>query len=173
VKDMIDKYGIRAVWHFTDRENIASIEREGGILSLAELERRGIELPVYGGNEWSQKADRQRGLDQFVHLTFIREHPMQYLAVQEGRFKEPIWIRIDSAVLLEAGVRYCAGVSNRSGSEILGQDEAISRIDFDELFTYTDWNNPAVKERRKAAVKSEILVPTIVPWDRVVGIEDG
>jgi hypothetical protein len=46
-------------------------------------------------------------------------------------------------------------------------------IDFEVLFTRTDWKDPEVKARRMAAIKSEILIPTIVPINRILGFKNG
>ena len=69
------------------RSNIESIKKNGGLLSLGALERRGIEIPVPGGNQWSHDADKMKGLHEYVHLAFVDDHPMLFRSKQEGRIK--------------------------------------------------------------------------------------
>lgn len=73
---ILEKYKINTVWHFTDKSNLNLIRKHKGLLSLGEIERRGINILVSGGNDWSHNADRKRGLQDYVHLAFICEHPM-------------------------------------------------------------------------------------------------
>jgi len=170
---ILGKYKFDGVWHFTDRSNIESIEKNGGLLSLGALERRGIEIPVPGGNQWSHDADKTKGLHEYVHLAFIDDHPMLFISKQEGRIKDPVWLKIKSEILLEEDVLFCSDVSNKSGVPILEPKQAKTQIDFDALFTYMDWKDPEIQTRRQAAIKSEILVPNIVRNDMILGYKNG
>ena len=157
MKSIIKKYNIDGIWHFTDRANLDSI-KEHGLLSRKTLNDKGIKIPVPGGNEWSQEADELRGLHAYVHLCFLNNHPMQFLAVQDKRIQDPIWLKIHVSVMLDPNVRFTSEVSNKSGVPILDHTEAVKQIDFEVLFTYIDWREPENHERRKAAEKSEIIV---------------
>lgn len=173
MKMILEKYKFDGIWHFTDRSNLDLIKEHHGLLSLGELEKRGIEIPIPGGNEWSHDADQLKGVHEYVHLAFVDDHPMLYRAKQEGRIPNPIWLKIQSSILLEDGVRFCSEVSNKSGAAILTPEEAKERIDFDALFTYMDWRDPEIQARRQAALKSEILVPGFVPIEKILGYKNG
>lgn len=173
MKTIIRKYKLNTVWHFTDRSNLESIERHEGLLSLRELERRGIEIPVPGGNDWSHEADRTNGLDAYVHLAFVNDHPMLFSAGREKRINDPIWIKIDATIMLQSDVRFCADVSNKSGVELLDAEEAKTEIDFEVLYMYMNWTDPEIQKRRQEAIKSEILIPKIVPIDKILGCTNG
>ena len=170
---ILNRYKIDAIWHFTDRSNLALVEEHQGLLSLAELERRGIKIPAPGGNEWSHDADKMKGVHEYVHLAFVDDHPMLYWAKKDGRIADPIWLKIDSSILLQDGVRFCSDVSNKSGVAILDPAEAIEQIDFEVLFTYMDWRNPEIRTRRQAAIKSEILIPDFVPIGKILDYKNG
>ena len=173
MKTILAKYKIDGIWHFTDRSNLELIEEHKGLLSLGEAERRGINIPIPGGNEWSHSADRIKELHEYVHLAFIDDHPMLFRATNEGRIPDPIWLRIKSSILLEEGVRFCSDVSNKSGVAILNTEEAVEQIDFDVLFTRMDWTDPNIQARRQAAIKSEILVPGFIPIDQILDFKNG
>jgi hypothetical protein len=55
--DFLRRFSVPCVYHFTDERNIPLIRQNGGLLSLAELRRRGVEPPATGGNDWSHEAD--------------------------------------------------------------------------------------------------------------------
>ncbi len=173
MKAIVEKYGITAVWHFTDKANLDLIQEHGGLLSLRRLEERDVVVPKPGGNEWSHKADRNKGLDKYVHLAFVDNHPMLYWAENEGRITDAMWVKIDVSVLMGPEVCFCTDVSNKNGVRILDHEEAIEELDFEVLFTRMDWNVCEIHERRKAAEKSEILVPDAVPIDKILGYENG
>lgn len=173
MKTILAKYKFDGIWHFTDGSNLELIEKHKGLLSLGEAERRGIEIPVPGGNEWSHDADRIKGVHEYVHLAFVDDHPMLFRAKQEGRIPDPKWLKIKSSILLKKGVRYCSEVSNKSGVAILNAEEAKEQIDFDVLFTYMDWRDPEIQARRQAAIKSEILIPGFIPIEQILGVKNG
>ncbi|MDY0331528.1 MAG: DarT ssDNA thymidine ADP-ribosyltransferase family protein [Thiomonas sp.] len=173
METILKHYRIDAVWHFTDRANLESIQKHHGLLSLAELQRRGVEISVPGGNEWSHDADAIKGVHEYVHLAFIDDHPMLFRAKEASRIPNPVWIKIDASILLEDGVRFTVDVSNKSGVQILTPEAARELIDFEVLFTRMDWKDPDVKARRIVAVKSEILIPTIVPINKIIGVKNG
>ena len=170
---IIEKYRIDGVWHFTDEANFESIKANGGLLSLAELQRRKVEIPVAGGNEWSHEADVRAGVEDFVHLALIPNHPMLFRAKQDGRIATPYWLKIDQSLLALDGVRFTNDVSNKSGVQLLTPAEAEHQIDWEVLFTRTDWSDPDVRARRQAAEKSEILIPRSVPLSLILGKMNG
>jgi hypothetical protein len=173
MKTILEKYKFDGVWHFTDKSNLELIKEHKGLLSFGEIERRGVKIPVLGGNEWSHDADKITGVHEYVHLAFIDDHPMLYRAKQESRIPNPIWLKISSSILLGNEVRFSSEVSNKSGAAILTPEEAKEKIDFDVLFTYMDWKDPEIQMRRQAAIKSEILVPKFVPIEKILGVKNG
>ena len=171
VKNMntiLTKYKIDCIWHFTDKSNLESIQKHKGLLSLGELERRRIEIPVPGGNQLSHDLDKAEGLHKYVHMAFVSDPPMLFDAKKEGRITDPIFLKVRSTILLEKGVLFCSKVSNSSDAVILDANQAKAQIDFDVLFTPMDWKDTEVRKRRRAARKSEILVPNFVPIEMIL-----
>ena len=50
------------------------------------------------------------------------------------------------------------------------EDGAATLIDFTVLYTRTDWSDPAIQERLKAAEKCEVLVPELIPLSHIRNI---
>jgi hypothetical protein len=114
-----------------------------------------------------------KGVSDYVHLAFIDDHPMLFRAKEDGRITKPIWLRIDASIMLHDSVRFTSDVSNKSGVAILQPEETIEEIDWEVLFTRTDWSDPEIQARRQAARKSEILVPEFVPIEKILDYKDG
>lgn len=96
-----------------------------------------------------------------------------YNAKKEGRISDPIWLEIDSSVILGGGVYFTSDVSNKTGVPVLQPEEAKKMIDFDVLFTRTDWKNPEIQAQRQSAKKSEILVPNFIPIEKILRWKNG
>jgi hypothetical protein len=155
-------------YHFTDERNLCSI-REHGLLSMRELRQRGIS-PVAGGNQWSLDADLRAGMDAYVHLCFLRQHPMEWSARQDGRIERSRFLRVEPEVLTLPGVMITDQVSNKSGVLPKPADDMIPGLDFKVMYTRTDWKDPAIQARRQRAKLYEILVPTTVPPDFIANL---
>jgi hypothetical protein len=164
---VIQRYRIRRLWHFTDEANLPSIRQHGGILSLNELTRRGIAIPMPGGDGLSHHLDRERGLDRYVHLCFRMTHPMEFRAREEGRISKTVWIGVDASVMLDPDVRFSAGVSYQEGIEIVDHERAARELDFEVIYSWMDWTDPEIQKRRQVGEKTEILVPNMVPLHKL------
>lgn len=164
---------ITSLFHFTDRRNLALIRDLGGLYPLKELRSMNVAVPAPGGNEWSNVADGMKGMDSYVHLCFRSNHPMEYVARQEGRIGDTIFLQINPDVLLWAGVKFTADVANKSGVAICAIEDAKSIIDFDVLYSRTDWKDPEIQRRLQHAEKYEILVPRRIPLDMIRNLPNG
>jgi hypothetical protein len=164
---------ITLLYHFTDRRNLPLIRQHGGLYPLAKLRKKKIEVPAPGGNDWSRDADGMKGMDEYVHLCFRNTHPMEYVARQAGRIEDTIFLQIHADVLLWDGVKFTADVSNKSGVEIHTMDEARKIIDFEVLYTRTDWTDTEIQRRLQQSEKYEILVPKKIPLDLIRNLPNG
>lgn len=154
-------------FHFTDRKNLASIQAHG-LLSLRSCRSGGVAITVPGGNDWSREADERVGMDRYVHLCFMNEHPMAYAAQQQDRIKEIVWLRIRPEVILISGVLMSSEVSNKSGVRPEPAADMLDKIDLQVIYTRTEWTDPAIKARLDLARKYEILVPDRVPLNYIL-----
>ena len=88
---------------------------------------------------------------------------MEYLARHEGRIGDTILLQIHPEVLQWEGVRFTAGVSNKSEVLTHSMEEAKFIIDFEVLYTRTNWSDAEIKRRLQQAEKCEILLPVRIP----------
>jgi hypothetical protein len=172
-EDPFIRYSVTRLYHFTDRRNLASIRELKGLYSLAKLKEMGVEIPAPGGNQWSHDADELKCVHRYVHLSFKSNHPMEYRAREEGRIKDSIFLEVHPDVLAWPGVMFTPDVSNKSGVTMHSIEDAKKLIDFEVLFTRTDWKNSVIQQRLQQAEKSEILVPDHIPIDMLRNIPNG
>lgn len=159
----LKRYSVSHFFHFTDKRNIQSIRDNGGLYSLKQLSEKGISVPAPGGNQLSQDLARHHKIDDYISLCFRPTHPMEFAAKDKGHIKETVFIPIKAAILDLEGTCFCNGVSNRNGAEIIPIDEAEDKIDFEVLYTKTDWSDTAIQARLQEAEKCEILIPKFIP----------
>jgi hypothetical protein len=94
---------------------------------------------------------------------------MCHVASKEGRIKTPRYLAISPDVLELEGIKIALDVANKSGVQILDLDTALESLDVQVLYTRTDWKQPAINERLRAAEKCELLVPECVPVKLIKG----
>lgn len=170
IDELRKKYTIPCLYHFTDVRNLDSISEHGGLYSMRELRRRRIAVPRPGGNWSSKHTDELRNHDDYVRLSWLPNHPMEYLAREEGRIGPTKFLEILTDVLDNPEIRYTLVVATTVGAELMTLDEFASEFDFEVAFTRMDWRDPVVNQRLKAAQKAEILVPKHVPIDLIRGL---
>ncbi len=154
---------IPKLYHFTDSRNLPSIRDRKAIYSMAKLRSFDLDVHFPGGNEWSLTADIGCGMNEYVHLCFRNQHPMEYRAKNDGQIERTAWLEIDPSVLERPGVLFCPGISNKAGMTTHSLAEAAEMIDFDVLYTRLDWKDPQVRERLHDAERYEFLIPDLIP----------
>lgn len=160
-KRLYEKLKGKSLFHFTDSRNVPSIKTHG-LLSLAELRRRELAPAAFGGNELSHALDVQRGIDEYVHLSFTPSHPMIHACRQDGRIESVTQLKVSPEVILSYGVRYTLDIANKNDVPILKARDVVETMDFDAIYQWLDWRTQEGKARRKAVERYEVLVPKLV-----------
>lgn len=166
IQKVLKSHGIKSIWHFTDKSNLASIKKYG-LLSLKKIEKKSVHVSFYGADSLSHSLDRSLGLDKFVHLSFIDDHPMYHVAKRDGRIKNPIWLEIDLSVLHEDNTIFSDEVANKNGASIFGVDKLERMINFNTLLYPKDFTTK-IKVR-----KAEIMVVNNISYKNIKGIYCG
>lgn len=170
-QDVLDRYGIDRLYHFTDRSNIRSISDSGALLSWRQICSSGVDVPCPGGSDTSHGLDRSLRLDDYVRLSFVSDHPMMHVAKNEGRIDDPVILEISTDVLMSKGVLFtdCNAARTRQGFEKGGDiDFFRSKIHFRTFSRrYFDLD---LDER--PYYQAEVLVPRSVPLRYVLNREE-
>lgn len=93
--------GIKQFYHFTERSNLSSIKKYGGLYSWSYCEKNGIKIPYAGGDDFSRNLDIRKNLQDYVRLSFCSDHPMQYRLKQQGADLVLLKINIEVAGFLD------------------------------------------------------------------------
>lgn len=166
IKSELEKFGITSIYHFTDKANLPTIERYG-IQSLKNILKFQIDVKHFGAEELSHNLDQRKGLDQYVHLAFIQDHPMYYIAKARGNLQNPVWLEIDSSILFDDDTLFCDKVANQTNARIFGIDKVSQNIDFDAMLYDIDFTT------RKEARKAEIMAFGSIHPSKIKGVTYG
>ncbi|MBP1540392.1 MAG: DUF4433 domain-containing protein, partial [Prevotella sp.] len=98
-KAVLDEHRITNLYHFTDRDNLESIIKNGGLYSWMDCDRKGIKINKPGGSTSSRQLDSSRNLVDYVRVSFTTQHPMMYVAMKDGRISNPVILEIDPEVI--------------------------------------------------------------------------
>lgn len=92
-KEVIDSHHIDCLYHFTDRENLESIIQNGGLYSWADCEEKGITIAKPGGSSTSRSLDSRDNLEHYVRVSFVKQHPMMFVAMNDNRISNPVVLK--------------------------------------------------------------------------------
>lgn len=172
IKKTLNYYGITSIWHFTDLSNLESIEKNG-VLSLRNIIKNKINVSCYGADDLSHNLDKRYGLDKYVHLSFIKEHPMQYVKTRDGDIPNPIWLEIDASVLFGSYSMFSDQVANKTSAKVYDIEDLTEYMDLDVLWGRTNWKDPQIQKRRRAAKYGEIMIKDKISIRDIVGVSHG
>lgn len=163
----LSNYGITSLYHFTDIENLPTIERFG-IQSLKNILLNDIPVKHFGADELSHRLDSKTGLNNYVHLSFIKDHPMYYVAKSRGSLKTPVWIELDISILFQEKTIFCDSIANKNNADIFIIEEIFNKINFSTIV-----NNNVDFSIRKEARKAEIMIYNEIETNKILGITYG
>ncbi|WP_288816328.1 DarT ssDNA thymidine ADP-ribosyltransferase family protein [uncultured Alistipes sp.] len=160
---ILEENGVRRLYHFTNRENLASIKKHGGLFSWFYCELNDWDIPKPGGNPDSRSLDVRYGLHNYVRLSFCSDHPMQ--ARLDG---DLVLLEIDPEVALWEGTLYSdknAADSKHCHGDDLG---ILHSIRFDATRkTYVSQCDPDFKYHQ-----AEVMVRTHIPSRYILNLDN-
>lgn len=166
-QSVLDSNGITKLYHFTDFENIESIIKNGGLYSWADCEEKGITINCPGGDSLSRDLDKRDNLHHYVRVSFTRNHPMMYVAMNDGRISNPVVLEIDTDVILWSGTKYADRNMTKNGAIVGADISDFKRIHFDTVKQRTHFD---LSEDEKQFYQAEILVNHFIPLSAIKNI---
>ncbi|GHT78596.1 hypothetical protein FACS189464_2320 [Bacteroidia bacterium] len=159
---------ITTLYHFTDRANIKSIKRHGGLYSWQYCDNNGIKISQTGGNPLSRGLDTKYDLQNYVRVSFIKAHPMMFVAEKRGRIQNPVILTISLDVCNFAQTRFAdmnaTKKEHRQGENL----EDLNRIHFN---TVKLPNHFGLDKSEKPYFQAELLVNTWIPIKYITNIK--
>jgi len=162
---IIRSYNISRLYHFTDRNNIASIKEHGGLYSWYTLEQKNIPIPCPGGDELSRRLDQRYQLQDYVRLCFHPDQPMKYVAQRDNRIGRCMILSIDPEVIYCKDTVFSDENATANSVNIGTTAEDFKKIRFD-IFSEGRWSSP----EEKRYFQAEVLVKKHIPMEYILAI---
>ena len=169
-KEVLDQHNIQTLYHFTDRDNLKDIINNGGLYSWKDCLDKGITIAKPGGGgpgSLSWQLDQRQGLEYYVRVSFTRQHPMMYIAMNEGRISNPVILEIDPEVIYDDNVKYSNMNATRNGANIGNDFCDFKSIHFD---TVKARNHFDLDIDEQPYYQAEILVKKFIPLSSIKNI---
>ncbi|MDE5660873.1 MAG: DarT ssDNA thymidine ADP-ribosyltransferase family protein [Muribaculaceae bacterium] len=166
-KELLDAHNIKKLYHFTDRDNLKSIIDNGGLYSWADCETKGILIPKPGGGDLSKSLDLRDNLQNYVRVSFTNEHPMMYVAMNDGRITNPVVLEIDPEIIYESDTKFADRNATRNGANVGGTIDDFKKIHFNAVKAKKHFDLDADEQQ---FFQAEVLVKNFVPLDRILNI---
>lgn len=166
-KELLDYHGIKKLYHFTDRDNLKSIIDNGGLYSWADCESKGISIPKPGGGDLSKSLDKRSNLQNYVRVSFTTEHPMMYVAMNDGRITNPVILEIDPEVIFDSETKYADRNATRNGANVGDTFDDFKKIHFESVKARKHFDLDADEQQ---FFQAEVLVKNFIPLDKILNI---
>ena len=168
-KAVLDEHKIVKLYHFTDRDNLESIIKNGGLYSWMDCERKGIKINKPGGSSVSRQLDSGRNLEDYVRVSFTTQHPMMYVAMKDGRISNPVILEIDPEVIYWNETLYAnLNAAKHTIKPIIGPTLSdFKQIHFQSVKVRTHFDLP---EEEQPYFQAEVLVKNFIPLEYVKNI---
>lgn len=166
-ESVLERNGVTMLYHFTDRENLESIIANGGLYSWYDCEKKGVVIPRPGGGKLSRDLDTRDGLQSYVRVSFTKQHPMMFLAMNDGRIVNPVILEISSEVVYWEGSKYSNMNATKNGANVGGDIEDFKAIHFNSVKAY---NHFQLDISEQPYFQAEILVKNFIPLDKILNI---
>jgi len=166
-KELLDKHGIKKLYHFTDRDNIESIIKNGGLYSWADCDNKGITIKKPGGGDTSRSLDRRDNLQNYVRVSFTKKHPMMYVAMNDGRITNPEILEIDPEVIFDQDTKYADRNATKNGACVGGELEDFEKIHFSSVKALKHFD---LLEEEQEFYQAEVLVKNFIPLKYITNI---
>ena len=168
ISDYFKSSGILTLYHFTDRANIQSIIDNGGIYSWQSCQEKGIAVKRPGGDDSSHSIDSYKGLGKYVRLSFTRNHPMMYVAKNEGRISDPVVLRIDLSVADLPSTKFSDVNAARNNATVASGLSGARNIHTTTVKQSDHFN---LSDEEKPYYQAEVLVYDKIPLSCIKNIE--
>lgn len=166
-KRELDVHNIKKLYHFTDFENLKSIISNGGLFSWKDCDDKGICIPKPGGSFTSRDLDCRDGLERFVRVSFTAQHPMMYVAMNDGRLSNPVVLEIDPEVVFWKSTLYSDRNATKNGAQKGDTLDDFKSIHFDSVKARNHFD---LDEDEQPFYQAEVLVKNFIPLKCITNI---
>lgn len=158
--------GITHFYHFTERENIENIKRNGGICSLKYCLLNAIEVSTKGDMTLLRDKDAYFRLEDYARLSFCDRHPLIRKRQEAGADLVLLKVKLDVAWRYDTlfSDRDAASKYHHHGSTI--EDLKMVRMDSVRKSNLEEWD-PDYEYNQ-----AEVMVKSIIPLEFIENIDN-
>jgi hypothetical protein len=165
---LLQENEITTLYHFTDRANLQSIKENGGLYSWDYCQQNDIAIPRPGGSLLSWNLDQRKGLQNYVRLSFVKSHPMLYIARNDGRIVNPVILEISIGMIYKKETKFAIQNAAKDGVMVNGSLEQFKTIQF-SIFK---WRYFDLTEEEKPFYQAEVLILEKIPLEYILNINN-
>ena len=165
--NVLTRNGIKKLYHFNDRYNLQMIIQNGWLYSWADCEEKGIKIPKPGGGQLSRELDRRDNLQHYVRTCFTQQHPMMYVAMNDGRISNPVILEIDPVVVEWKDTKFADRNATRTGANVGGSLDDLNRIHFSSVKAKNHFD---LDDDEQPFYQAEVLVKNFIPLKYITNI---
>ena len=169
-QNILKKNKIKSLYHFTDKANIKSIIKNGGLYSWFHSDKNDITISYPGGDSLSRDLDKKYGLQDYVRLSFTKAHPMMFVAVNQGRIKNAVILEIDLNVCYFIDTKYSDMNATKTGHNCGSLIDDLEAIKFNIVKQHNHFD--ISNEEDVKYFQAEVLVKTWIPIEFINNIND-
>ncbi len=166
-KNILDNHNITKLYHFTDRSNLESIIENGGLYSWMSCDRKGITISRPGGSSMSRDFDSRKGLGDYVRVSFTPNHPMMYVAMNDGRISNPHILEIDPEVIFWENTKFADRNAAKNGVSAGSSLGDFEKIHFESVKANRYFD---LSSEEQPYFQAEVLVPQFIPLRYITNI---
>ncbi len=164
----LDRRNVKYLYHFTERSNLESIRTNGGLFSWKYSEEHDIVVPKPGGSCLSRELDELYGLEDYVRLSFTRNHPMVYRLKTEERYRMVLLVIKAEVALL----KYTMFSDMNAADKGHTHGDSLKHLKNVKLYeTNREPEDYLTIGGSKKYWQAEVLVKTFVPLEYIVNID--
>ena len=167
IQRLLERNNITTIYHYTDRSNIKSIIEFNGLFSWIYLEEsENIPLPMHSRATEDYPNAFNLGVENFINLSFVKDHPGMHIAVREKRINDPVILNISLEVCYWENTKFTTMNYADRKSMIGNGIHILENCRFD-LFNRNYLN--LIEDERKF-YQAEVLVKTWIPLEYISNI---
>lgn len=159
-QEVMSENKVTCFYHFTDRANIPSIKKHG-ICAWEFCSNNSIEIVLASSSEQSRSLDKRDNLQNYVRVSFTKQHPMMFIALKEGRIKDPVILEISTEVALWKYTKYADRNAVKNGAKVGDNLDDFKRIRFDLVKKNKHFDIENEEERQ--FYQAELLILDKIP----------
>ncbi len=167
VEKILKDNGIDRFFHSTSTNNLPSIKRSGGLLSLSELKKRNISIQ-FASSETSRHIDKTKGAADYVHLSYEPDYPMMKKAINNGSIASITQFIISPVVALLKDTMFTKMNMVTTGEMPSKDINVIKHIPFHRFHKHNYWT---LSEEDRKFYMAEILVKNKIPCHAILNWE--